>query len=136
MSCDLAVWHYDRRLSEKEALQRYTTLSEDPASLAGKSEAVDAFYAELTAKYPEINAAPEPPEGISPWSCPIDKTGSALVMAFVWPRANEVSDFVIALAKKHGLVVNDPQSERTIYPDAADVRKPAGFLSRLFGKSK
>ena len=135
MSCDYAVWHYDRKLSEKEALQRYTTLCDDPASLPGESAAIDNFYKELTAKYPEIDSIPEDAVDSCPWSCALDKNGTSVVMPIVWSRAGEVGRFIADLAEKHGLVLYDPQSGRTFYPDSSEAKEP-GFLSRIFGRKK
>jgi hypothetical protein len=37
----------------------------------------------------------------------------------VWSKADYVTGFVHELARRHGLAVYDPQSERITYPDDA-----------------
>jgi hypothetical protein len=111
---------------------------------------VQAFYDELTARWPEIDSISEDRVGDfdhCPWSCELDHSGMAVVMACVWPKATDVGDFVQQLAAKHELVFYDPQSDRAIIPDRlTSISGPTspgsprpskgGFFARLFGSER
>ena len=117
MSFDLGVWHSDGSVTDEEAGDLYTKLCEEKVVMTGESGAVEAFYHELTSHWPEIDTVPE--EKIDdldncPWSCALDRSGMHVIMACVWPKANEVAAFVYQLAMKHGLVLYNPQ-ESTVY---------------------
>jgi hypothetical protein len=131
MSCDFGVWFPHKRLSSKEAGELYLRLCEDDINGVQPHPAVEAFYNELTAKHPEIDTIPEDridDHDYCPWSCALDRSGRHVIMACVWSKADYVTGFVHDLARKHGLAVYDPQSERITYPDgspaAADGRRP------------
>jgi len=129
LSCDLGVWFPNRRLSHREASQLYARLCENDVSGVQPHPAVDAFYAELIAKHPEIDAVPDDRIGdhdFSPWSCALDRSPGHVIMPCVWSRADYVTGLVHELARKHGLAVYDPQSDRITYPGSA----LAGAVSR------
>ena len=42
-----------------------------------------------------------------------------VIVPCVWSKADYVTGFVHELARRHGLAVYDPQSERITYPDDA-----------------
>jgi hypothetical protein len=120
MSCDFGVWFPHRRLSNREAIELYHRLCEGDISGVQPHPAVDAFYAELTAKYPEIDTVPEDRIGdydYCPWNCALDRSPAHVIMTCVWPKADYVGRFVDEIARKHGLAVFDPQSERITSPD-------------------
>jgi hypothetical protein len=122
MSCDFGVWFPHKRLSNKESGELYVRLCESDISGIQPHPAVDAFYAELTAKHPEIDTIPEDrvdDHDYCPWSCALDRSDGHVIMACVWSKANYVTELVHELARKHGLAVYDPQSERITYPDGA-----------------
>jgi len=120
MSCDHAVWFPSRRLSDKEAGGLYVRLCEGDLSGVTPNGAVDAFYDELTAQHPQIDDIPEDRIGEHehcPWSIAFDRSPGHLIMCCVWSRADYVSGLLKSLARKHGLALYDPQSERVWYPD-------------------
>lgn len=120
MSCDFAVWFPDRRLSNQEAAARYSSLCDGDTSGVSAHPAVDAFYAELTARYPEIDTVPDEridDHDFCPWSCALDRSSGHVVMSCVWSQAGNVERFVRELARKHGLAVFDPQSGKIHAPD-------------------
>ena len=120
MSCDFGVWFPHRRLSNREAIELYHRLCEGDISGVQPHPAVDAFYAELTAKYPEIDTVPEDRIGdydYCPWNCALDRSPAHVIMTCVWPKADYVGRFADELVRKHGLAVFDPQSERITSPD-------------------
>ena len=122
MSVDLGVWYPHKRLTDDEAGELYVRLCESDTSGVTAHPAVEAFYAELTAKHPEIDTVPDEKAGdhdYCPWSCALDRSPGHVIMACVWPKADYVHQFVQELARKHGLAVYDPQSNRIIYPDGS-----------------
>jgi hypothetical protein len=133
MSYDLAVWHTEEPLTNEKAAGIYLRLCEDWPYLHGDNAAVSAFYEELTARWPEIDTIPEHHIGdfdYCPCSCAISHSGMAVVLACVWPKAVEVAQFVQPLARKHGLRLFDPQSNRASLPDRLQPKRP-GLLQRL-----
>jgi len=120
VSCDFGVWFPYRRLSHAEASALYARLCEDDTAELPPHPAVDAFYAELTARYPEIDSIPEDRVDdveFCPWSCALDRRPGHVIMTCVWCRADRVWEFVKGQAQKHGLAFFDPQEERIYYPD-------------------
>ena len=122
MSCDFGVWFPHKRLSATEAGELYTRLCEGDTSGVQAHPAVDAFYADLIARYPERDSIPEDRVDdfdYCPWSCALDHTPGHVIMPCVWPKADYVAHLVHELARKHGLAVYDPQSDLITYPDTA-----------------
>jgi hypothetical protein len=121
MSFDLAVWHTPRRLSDSEADALYTDLCESRQDGVSPHSSVDAFYAELIAKHPEIDTIPDDridDDNYCPWSCALDRSPGHVIMACVWSQAENVQRLVHKLANKHALAVYDPQQGRVFYPSA------------------
>jgi hypothetical protein len=84
--------------------------------------AVDAFYAELTARHPEIDTIPEDKiddHDYCPWSCALDHSPGHVVMPCVWSKAAYIHQLVQELARKHCPAMYDPQSEVVTYPDGS-----------------
>jgi hypothetical protein len=122
MSCDLGVWYPQKRIGNKEAGELYARLCDGDSSGVVPHPAIDAFYAELTAKHPEIDAIPREridDHDYCPWSCNIDHSPGHVIMSCVWSKAAYVGQLVQDLARKHGLAVYDPQSDVMIYPDGS-----------------
>ena len=98
----------------------YLRLCDGDASALVRHPSIDAFYAELTARHPEIDTLPEEKiddHDYCPWSCKLDYSPSYVIMCCVWSKASYVHELVQTLARKHGLALYDPQSERVTYPD-------------------
>ncbi|HEY4951619.1 MAG TPA: hypothetical protein VIH88_14885 [Candidatus Acidoferrales bacterium] len=122
MSFDLGVWYRDKRLANKEAGELYVRLCDGDASGVVQNPAIEEFYAELTAKHPEIDKVPNETiddHDYSPWSCKLDRSSGHLIMCCVGPKATDVYRLVEDLARKHGLALDDPQSEVVTYPDGS-----------------
>jgi hypothetical protein len=122
MSFDLAIWHTPKRLTDAEAAVLYTALCASQRDGVAPHPGVEAFYAELTAKHPEIDTVPDEridDHDYCPWSCALDRSPGHVIMACVWPKAEYVQALVRELAVKHGLAVFDPQEGRVAYPGAA-----------------
>jgi hypothetical protein len=122
MSFDLGVWYPQKRIGNKEASELYVRLCDGDTSGVTAHPAIDAFYAELTARHPEIDTIPE--ERIDdhdncPWSCELDHSPGHVIMSCVWSKATYVHRLVQNLASKHGLAIYDPQSDVVTYPDGS-----------------
>ena len=136
MSFDLGVWNSEGPITDGQASEIYGRLCEDWPYLEGESKAVEAFYQELIQRWPEIDTILEDEVGDfdrCPWSCALERSGRAVVMACVWSKATDVAQFVERLARKHGLVLFDPQSGRVTLPPHLEPPKPS-FFQRLFRK--
>lgn len=130
MSCDHAVWFPTQRLSDKEAGALYARLCDGELSGVVPHGAIDAFYDELAAKHPQIDDVPADridDHDYCPWSSAFDRSSCHLIMFCVWSRADYVEGLLKSLARKHGLALYDPQSDRIWYPDdvvASAPKKP------------
>jgi len=132
MSYDLAVWYPQKRIRSDEATELYVRLCDGDASGVVPHPLINAFYAELTRSHPEIDKVPE--DRISdhdycPWSCRLDYSPGHVIMCCVWSKAGDVHELVQGLARKHGLALYDPQSEKVIYPDGSSGAKSASRAS-------
>jgi hypothetical protein len=123
MSCDYSVWNSPQRFTPQEAGEVHGRLCESDLSDVEPSPKIGAFYAELIARHPEIDTVPEDKiddHDLCPWSCALDRSEAHVIMPCVWSKADYVGDFVMRLAKKHGLTFYDPQSEKIIFPDGEE----------------
>jgi len=124
MSFDLGVWFPHKRLSADQAGALYGSLCDGDTSGVQPHPAIEAFYAELTAKHPEIDSIPGDridDHDYCPWSCALDKSDAHVIMPCVWSKADYVGAHVHALGTKHGLAVYDPQSGKITYPDEPQI---------------
>lgn len=131
MSFDLGVWYTINRLSDEEAGELYAALCESRTDGVCPHSAVDAFYAELTARYPEIVTVPDgriDDHDYCPWSCELDRSPGHVLMPCVWSQAENVKRLVRQLAGKHGLAVYDPQQGRITYPDGGRSRPNKPYI--------
>jgi len=122
MSCDYGVWFSSKRLSSDEAGRLYEALSEGSPDMVEAHPSVTAFYDELVMLHPEIDTIPEDridDHDYCPWSCAIDRSPGHVIVACVWPKADYVGALISSLARRHGLIMYDPQSHRVFYPDEA-----------------
>lgn len=122
MSCDLGVWYPQKRISNDEASELYARLCSGDTSGVAPHPSIDAFYAELTAKHPEIDTIASENTGdydYCPWSCRLDHSPGHVIMSCVWSKASYVTGLVKNLARKHGLAIYDPQDDEVTYPDGS-----------------
>jgi len=123
MSCDLGILSLERRLTNKEASDLYGALCDGETSGVKPSDAIDAFYKELTDKHPEIDDIPEEEidnTDLCPWSIAFDRSPGHLIISCVWPKSDYVYELVAELARKHGLAIYSPQAEIIVYPDGSE----------------
>ena len=116
MSFDLAVLNLERPLSSEEATSIYGELCDGNYEVLQPSEKIDAFYQELTEKYPDIDSYSDDEVDDCPWSVDIDVSDGAVVMCVVWSRVEEIAPYVMGLAKRHELACFDPQEEQLYLP--------------------
>jgi hypothetical protein len=119
MSYDLAIWFPDRILSDEQALQQYYRLCDQNISGLIHHPSIDNFYFELYKIHPEVDDIPDDKIedfDFCPWSIAHDISDCHVILSCVWSRAGYVHDLVLALAKKHGLAVFDPQLTKIHYP--------------------
>src|ERR1017187_6406166 len=128
MSFDLGVWYSDEPLTDEDAGDLYVKLCEQRWIPVEESAAVDAFYAELTSRYPEIDSIPEEELENCPWSCAHDRSGLHVLMAITWSRCVEIAPVVLKVAARHGLVCYDPQESKVHLPSHLKPR-PSRFRS-------
>lgn len=122
MSYDLAVWYPHVRLDDDAADEAYGDLvsisPEGEAPAIKPHPAVDAFYLEITSKYPEVFALSEAEiaSAESPWAGPLEKTNRHVHMYITWDHSERMSIEVLEMAFSHGLAVFDPQGPNIFYP--------------------
>ncbi|MEA5367787.1 hypothetical protein VA596_50210 [Amycolatopsis sp., V23-08] len=116
MSFDLAVWH--ESTTAEEAPRKYAELTTlEPEVLERHPRAV-AFHRDLTARYPELADVPADELGSCPWATAMTVAGDGVVMSMSWSCSDAVVEYIQELARRHGLVLYDPQ-DGTAYPPGA-----------------
>ncbi|MBB2911190.1 hypothetical protein FHS43_002455 [Streptosporangium becharense] len=106
MSFDLGVWVGAGPITADEAFRRYAAWSDGDAVPGEPSPETAAFYDELTSVFPDLTAENY---GTSPWSEPLTVSEDFVLMNAVFPRAGEVCRAVLELARRHPLVLFDPE---------------------------
>jgi hypothetical protein len=130
-------------MPDEEARELYLRLCDGDTSGVVPHPAIDAFYSELTAKHPEIDTIPKErtdDHDYCPWSCRLDHSPGHVIIPCVWSKATYVHRLVRNLARKHGLAIYDPQTDRVTYPDGSSgkagmsqgVRWTLGSFALLF----
>ena len=112
MSFDLAVINLPQATDLAEVANIYAELCDGNYEILSPSAKIDAFYAELKSKYPDIDDYSDDEVDKCPWSVAIDVSDGAVVMSLVWSRVEEVTPYVINLAARHDLSCYDPQNEK------------------------
>jgi hypothetical protein len=80
MSFDLGVWLPQKRLNNREAGDLYVRLCDGDSTAVAPHPAIDTFYAELTARHPEIDTIPVEridDHDYCPGSCQLDRSAGA-----------------------------------------------------------
>lgn len=112
LSYDLAVWQGTAPSSDREGGETHERLYEeylDSGSRVPAREAIAAFVAALTARWPDTGAGDD-----SPWAAaPLMRgaSGPYIYIALAWASAEAVSAFVAETARDFGLVCFDPQAD-------------------------
>ena len=115
MSYNLAVWQGKRPKTNAEAKKTFETLfakHQEAEKSPAATPKTRRYVRVLLAKYPDLD---DDNEETCPWSdSPLinNATGPILYFAMVFSKAKTASAFAAKLAKEHGLVCFDPQSNR------------------------
>ena len=107
MSFDLYAWKRPLPSSEDDA----HGLIQGDESAFEPSEDLLQFYDELLERYPvlEWDGDEELEGAASTWGVTGDRSDRMVGLSFTWSVPGEVLDEVVALARKHDLVLYDPQ---------------------------
>ena len=91
------------------------------------SEDVGRMAADLRRRYPDY---PAKAGDDSPWAdLPFDETDRLLELSIRWGADDDVIDLITRLARKHGLLLYDPQGPEVYLPtDSADADPTTGQL--------
>ena len=111
MSFDLAIWAGEKPSTDEAALETFQMLMETYEEEERQDTPDDrlvALTAEITRKYPDDDSG-------AVWAfTPLKPNGPLLHLNLRWGTSDEVLDFIVAAATRHGLVCFDPQSGQVI----------------------
>lgn len=121
MSYDLAVWEGERPADDKTAAKFFVERIDpqieeyDLSNPVPPTPRIRAYVEALLTRWPDIQVAgDELVNEDSPWSVsPLmsDAIGWFVYFPMQWSRAREASAFAAEVAKQHGLICYDPQTE-------------------------
>ena len=121
MSYDLAVWEGERPADDETAAKFFVEhvvpqIEEyDLSNPVPPTPRIRAYVEALLARWPDIEVVgDELVNEDSPWSVsPLisDAIGWFVYFPIQWSRAHEASAFAAEVAKQHGLICYDPQTE-------------------------
>jgi hypothetical protein len=121
LSFDLAAFSGTRPLTRERVVDAYVRLSDDPDGwkvLLEADPAVEAFVAEISARWPQIDDVPNDEVDDCPWNVAFDQSTAHVSSAIAFSRADEVAPVYIDAAVRHGLYVYDPQDDKVYAPDS------------------
>ncbi len=109
---DLGVFYTEHPQSDSMAMDRYIAFCEqnDLTTYIEPNLKVKNFVQDLTKTYPQLNDWPEDDIDNCPWSNDFDISEGHVIISMSFSRAEEISNLIIQLATKYGLVGIDPQS--------------------------
>lgn len=108
MSFDLAFWHTDSAIDAGEAAEIYKGIIAEVPDVVAANPAVERFHADVVGVFPDLT---EENMDESPWMAELYFSPSFLVVNISWSKRVEVSEVLLRLSRKHGLVCYDPQGE-------------------------
>lgn len=117
MSFDLGFWWEKQEISPSEAARKYSAMCEGSAGFVDAHPALATFYEELVSAFPDLT---EENMEVSPWAASLHCTDECVIVSMSYPRQSEVSGFLLGLAKRHGILTYDPQSDSVHFPGAED----------------
>src|SRR4051812_28117966 len=124
MSMDLIAWKEPAVASEEDAAAVVRRSNEsDDAAVFAPSEDVLRFYDELMARFPAVDRESTPEE--DPWASAPERSDRVIEMSLRWSVPDQTLDAIVALARKHGLVLYDPQG-----PSLHSPEQPVGERNR------
>lgn len=127
MSFDLGVFYTEKSLTDEAALERYAAYCEqdDLTPYIEPSPRVAAFVKDLTGQYPQLHDVPDEELEDCPWSAAFDVSEGHVLMCMTYFWAPDMTDLIVGLAQKHGLVCVCPQSGEILTAPPKLLRGPA-----------
>jgi hypothetical protein len=126
MSFDLIVWKEPAVSTEEEASSLVHRFHEsgDP-SVFHASEDLLHFYDELLQRCPALELFDDDERRLAetPWSVTPERSGRVIELNIRWRAPDDMVDTMVALARKHQLVMYDPQGP-TLHSPVADDEPP------------
>ena len=112
MSFDLVAWKTPAVADEDDAaaiVDRFHR--EGESSVFERSEDLLRFYDELLARYPALESFEEDEDRSkrTPWSETPERSDRVIEISIRWHAPDEALDTIVELARKHQLVLYDPQ---------------------------
>lgn len=115
MSYNLAVWEGERPRTDADAAEAFEALYAQHTDADPSPEptpAIRRYVEALLASYPDLD---DDNEDDTPWSdAPLitNATGPIFYFGMVFSQAETASEFAANVAREHGLVCFDPQSNK------------------------
>lgn len=116
MSYSLWVFKGPVPSSEQDFVDRLDRFDAGDEAIFEASTQLVAFYDELLRRHPALEDLPDEKIDDSVWSMTPKRSERLLTLDCVWPEAETMAKEVYKLARKHGLVLMDPQSGQIVRP--------------------
>jgi hypothetical protein len=120
MSFDLFVWDPPGTVSDDQVRACYERVAAgeegESDGAVGESERINAFFAELTSKYPLLDDLGEDVANDSPWSDGPHRADRWVTMLIRFSAPETVATLIEKLARVHGLLLLDPQDGSVYRP--------------------
>jgi hypothetical protein len=113
VSFDLGFWWERHSVSPAEAARKYGALVAGDTGIADEHPALEAFYAELTIRFPDLS---EENFESSPWAAPLYKTSECVIVSISHQRKLDTCAYLLGLASRGGVTCFDPQSGKVHVP--------------------
>jgi hypothetical protein len=110
VSFDLYVWGSPQPATAEQAERICRELAAGNTSSVNADARVQGFARELLGQFPALESLADEELEASSWSMTPEISASHVIMTISWSRAQEVAEFVFALAASRGLVCFDPQA--------------------------
>jgi hypothetical protein len=82
-----------------------------------RSAAVERFYDEIVALYPPLEDIGDLEDAAPTWSATPERSDRIVSMDYSWSASDEFLDDIGRLARKHRLILYDPQGPSIVRPD-------------------
>lgn len=116
VSFDLVVWALDDNATPADVRAAHELCREGEHAEGEVDRRIGAFYADITARYPDTVSSSD-----SPWeSAPLHKAADHVTMCLTLSCADQVLEDIERLAGEHDLMLLDLQ-DGSVYPPPARV---------------
>lgn len=133
MGYDLFIWPADAAVSPRQAMAKLRRLLEADRPGPPRDHRLAAFAAEVERRNPWMASTEEPPADVTAFEFSVYRD-YAFVGIF-WDDVVQVGTEVDELARGHGLLVLDPQSQSVALPDALG-GAPLNWAAALEGREQ